>query len=340
MTNRTKADNTPIPDLRVEVFPAAAFWVNAGANQGDALAPAADCVAGDIYELERGTPPLRLALVQAGAPGQAPRIAAGSDIGAPGEALQLASRATFMAPDGERVEVLLVIHEASGQAFVLPMSPLAPATDYTLLGASAETDGVRLVDMVCVSLAAGTTLTLPGGSRRPIESLRPGDILLTRDHGPQPLRWVGRATLRAQGAFAPVVIAAGTLGNVGDLVVSQHHRIFLYQRGEKRIGGRAELLVQAKHLVDGSRVTLREGGYVDYYSLVFDRHEIVYAEGIPCESLLVNEATLNRLPGSMAEDVRARFPGLTQSQHFGTEAGREALDALGPGQLFRRSAEE
>ena len=32
--------------------------------------------------------------------------------------------------------------------------------------------------------------------------------LLTRDHGPQPLRLLGRATLRAHGAFAPVVILA------------------------------------------------------------------------------------------------------------------------------------
>ena len=140
--------------------------------------------------------------------------------------------------------------------------------------------------------------------------------------------------MRAQGGFAPVVISAGTLGNLGDLVVSQHHRIFLYQRGQRPAGHSAELLVQAKHLVDGKRVILREQGYVDYYSLIFDQHEIIYAEGIPCESLMVNEALLQRLPEPLAADLRARFPGLSQHQHFGREASRETLDGFGRDRLL------
>ena len=169
-----------------------------------------------------------------------------------------------------------------------------------------------------------------------MQTLADGDRVLTRDHGAQEIRWVGKATLRAKGAFAPVVIAAGTLGNQSDLIVSPHHRIFIYQRGPKRLGGTAELLVQAKHLVDGERVTRREGGFVDYHSLVFDRHEIIYAEGIPAESLLVTEATVSLLPPDLSREVRARFPGLSQTQHFGTEAGREILDDAAREALFGR----
>ena len=179
-------------------------------------------------------------------------------------------------------------------------------------------------------------IALADGRQVAIEALRPGDRVLTRDHGGQPLRWIGSATLRAVGAFAPVVITAGTLGNAGDLIVGQHHRMFLYQRERARLAGTAELLVQAKHLVDGERVFLREGGFVDYFSLVFDRHEIVYAEGIPAESLMVNDATLTHLPDELAEEVKARFPGLSQHQHFGTEAGRMMLDEIGAGALFKR----
>jgi len=123
------------------------------------------------------------------------------------------------------------------------------------------------------------------------------------------------------------VIQAGLLGNSGDLIVSQHHRMFLYQRRRGALPT-AEILVQAKHLVDGERVFIREGAVVEYFSLVFDRHEIIYAEGVPAESLMVNEATVTRLPPEFADEIRARFPGLKQSQHFGTEAGREALDVL------------
>jgi hypothetical protein len=125
------------------------------------------------------------------------------------------------------------------------------------------------------------------------------------------------------------------LGNAGDLIVSQHHRMFLYQRKRKAGVATAELLVQAKHLVDGERVFIREGGFVDYFSLVFDRHEIIYAEGVPAESLMVNDATLNRLPPELSEDVKRRFPGLSQHQHFGSEAGRKFLDQLGPAALYQ-----
>ncbi len=165
----------------------------------------------------------------------------------------------------------------------------------------------------------------------------PGDRVLTRDHGPQPVRFIGRATLRAQGSFAPVVITAGTLGNSGDLIVSQHHRMFLYQRNRSKLVKTAELLVQAKHLVDGDRVFLRDGGFVDYLSLVFDRHEIVYAEGIPAESLMVNDATLSVLPAELADEVKARFPGLSHNQHFGTEAGRIVLDEIGATALYKKT---
>ncbi|MFM7446943.1 MAG: Hint domain-containing protein, partial [Tabrizicola sp.] len=185
-----------------------------------------------------------------------------------------------------------------------------------------------------VSFARGTMISLATGAQVRIETLKPGDKVLTRDHGPQPLRLLGRATLRAHGAFSPVVIHAGTLGNSGDLIVSQHHRMFLYQR--KRFPGLAtsELLVQAKHLVDGENIFIREGGAVEYFSLVFDSHEIIYAEGIPAESLMVNDATVSRLPPDIAAEVSRSFPGLAQVQHFGTEASRQFLSKLGPATLY------
>ena len=42
------------------------------------------------------------------------------------------------------------------------------------------------------------------------------------------------------------------------------------------------------------------------------------------------------LPDDLADDLRARFPGLRQSQHFASEASRAALDAAGRDTVFRR----
>jgi hypothetical protein len=52
---------------------------------------------------------------------------------------------------------------------------------------------------------------------------------------------------------------------------------------------------------------------------------------------MVNDATVNRLPPELSADVRARFPGLSQNQHFGTEAGRRFLEEIGPAALFKPS---
>jgi hypothetical protein len=320
-----------MPGQAVQVFRAADLYVSSGVNLGDDLAgPDAVCP-GDGYELEDDAQAHRLAIRSGGTEaGQA--VSEGSEIGAPGEPIEFLASYTLLATDGERVEVLIlsVGTEAHGGAiFALPMSPMARRFEYTLIGVNPAPAGANLADLVCVSFARGTEITLATGEQRRIEALESGARVLTRDHGPQEVRWIGHATLRAVGAFAPVVISAGALGNTGDLIVSQHHRMFIYEPGRKAGLPTSEVLIQAKHLVDGSWIFLREGGYLDYFCLIFDRHEIIYAEGIPAESLMVTETTIARLPEAMADEVRRRFPGLRHLQHYGTEAGRDAALVLG-----------
>lgn len=324
-----------MPGYAVRAYQAGAIRVVSGANLGDPLGGADDCAAGDIYRLKAEAKSRRLMLSRPGTEGGPQDIAPGSEVGLPGDLVRPLGLLTFLAPDGERLVIVMLLHLATGTRHAVPLSPMRARTDYTLIDAAAAAAGVRLADVICVSFAAGTLITLPGGRQRVIESLRPGADVLTRDSGGQPVRWIGKATLRASGSFAPVVISAGTLGNTGELVVSPHHRLFLYQRGARRLGGTAEILVQAKHLVDDDRVWRREGGFIDYYSLIFDRHEIIYAEGIPAESLMVTEETVRLLPEELAGELQARFPGLRHSPHFATEAGRGNVEAAGRSTLFR-----
>ena len=312
-----------LPGQAFQVIMADDIYVAQGAMLGDALAGPDQVCLGDVYALEAGSVPLRLVLT----PGDA-HLATGSEAGRLGDAVTLEARYTLMTPDGDRVE--LAVLRVGDMRCALPLSPMAARTEYTLLAVDTAPAAARLTDLLNVSFARGTQITLSSGQQRAIEDLAVGDRILTRDHGGQPVVWVGRATLRAVGAFAPVVIPKGALGNAGDLIVSQHHRMFLYQRTKTPGLATAELLVQAKHLADGDRIFIREGGYVDYFSLIFAGHEIIYAEGVPAESLMVNEATVNRLPPELAAEVKARFPGLNQNQHFGTEAGRDAVSLRPP----------
>ena len=338
------ATDSTKPGHACQIFRSSDIFVASGANQGDDLGGPDAVDPGDIYQLDRDAAPLRLVVSQSQAAAHhvaahhvaAQFVAAGSEVGREGQGFRLEARYALMAPDGDRVD-LLILHLDTGERFALPLSPIGPQVDYTLVAVDPAPTDLLLTDLLCLSFAGGTMITLADGAQRPIETLHPGDPILTRDHGRQPIRWIGHNRLRAVGAYAPVVIPAGTLGNGGDLVLSQHHRVFLYQRQKQPGLSTSELLVQARHFVDGATVYLRDGGFVDYYSLVFDRHEIIYAEGIPSESLIVNDATVSRLPPEIAAEVRAQFPGLAQNPHFGTEASRQFLDQIDPKALFRRN---
>ena len=310
---------------RAKVFPSGQFFVISGANQGDDLGPPEDMCLGDVYRLADHAVPVTLAFGQPEGGVEQP-IAEGSEVGRAGDRLVCCAELRLMSSEGERVEVLVL--QLEGGYYALPLSPIAPRRDYTLLSVNAPSRALRLADMICLSFHRGTRIALASGEQVAIEALREGMRVLTRDHGPQPIRWIGRATLRAVGQFAPVVITRGTMENEGDLIVGPHHRLFLYRR--ERLPGlaRAELLIQAQHLVDGERVYRREGGFAEYFSLVFDNHEIIYAEGIPVESLMVNEASVASLPAGLAEELRRELPELRQVQHIGLEPAAELAKAL------------
>ena len=72
------------------------------------------------------------------------------------------------------------------------------------------------------------------GKLKPIEELEVGEKIITRDKGVQEIRGIGQSTMRATGYFAPVVIKAGALNNMHDLVVSLEHRPFVCQRQPDR----------------------------------------------------------------------------------------------------------
>lgn len=326
--------NTTVPPLRCRVYAAADFRAVLGANAGDPVGGVEAVSPGDSYRLRDDAPVHDVAICPTGAGGGARHLAEGTGIGEPGDEIRVTARLTLMAPDGQPVDLLILCHHprtGPTATYALPLSPVTARVDYTLIRANANPGNIQLADVICASFASGTRITLPDGSQRPIERLMPGDRVLTRDHGAQRLRWNGAVTLRAIGDFAPVVIPAGTMGNQDDLVLSQNHRLFIYHRDLAPATRMPEVLIQARRLLGHEGIHLREGGFVTYHSLIFDRHEIVYAEGIPVESLLVAETTLDRLPADLSRQLRARFSGVNQPQHFGVE-----IDTAPPPRRARR----
>lgn len=160
-----------------------------------------------------------------------------------------------------------------------------------------------------ICFAAGTGILTPKG-RRPVEDLRPGDLVVTRDNGLQTLRWSGRQTLPGGGAFAPIRIEAGLFGNSRALHVSPLHRMLHRSASAALHFDTPEVLLAARHLLNGKTVTQEPCPSVTYVHLLFDTHEIIFAEGAASESFHPDPASLQALSEDSREDLFRRFPAL------------------------------
>lgn len=303
---------TEMPVRHLAVFPAEAFCVSYGVNEGEAIGDASELIHEDVYMLADGAEPTRLALGAEDETG-AFHIAPASAAGRAGRPVYLDCLTTFMGPDGETREALIFVEVEPtegtiAQIWLHPLGPLVAKAGYALVTIDRDKARARLAASATIAFTRGTRITMADGRQVPIEELSPGDKVLTRDSGPQEVRWIGEQTLRATGSFAPITIAAGTLHNTGDLVVSPNHRLFIYQRVDALGAGRKELLVKAGLLVNGTTVTQEPGGFADYFQILFDKHEIIYAEGIAAESLFVDTNTRPVLPEEVSRRIKPEGP--------------------------------
>lgn len=306
--------------------------MTSGANLGDGITDAREMALDDIYALRPNARTHGLTVAPAG---EHFTIAATSQLGRAGATLVTDHCATFMCPDGSTVEALVLVETEDGyytDSYLLPLAPLAPQTEYALVRIDRTAARARLAQMACVSFARGTLITMANGAQKPIEDLRVGDRILTRDNGPRDIRWIGQQTVRATGAFAPIVIKKGVLNNSNDLTLSPNHRLFIYQRRDKIRAGRSEVMVKARLLVNGDSVVQSDGGFVDYYQLLFDQHEIIYAEGIAAESLFVDTQVTAVLPEGVRSSLLNRGLDVTTSAAFEVDdslvQGPDAVDLL------------
>jgi len=311
------------PLFRFTTYPALALRATSGANEGDAIGLGDAALPGDTYRLSRRVSAERMAICDGPDGGQI--VANRSRAGTPGDRLEIADCHTLMGPRGDLIEVLVLLrHGDDGEALhLLPLSPITPAVEYELIGSTPANAPERFADIASVSFLEGTHVTLSGGAQRKVEDLKVGDFVLTRDHGRQPIRWIGHQTRRATGAAAPIRITKGTLNCARDLRLSPQHRLFIWQRRDELGAGRSEVMVKADLLVNGTTVLREAGGHIDSYQLVFDGHEIIFAEGIAVESLLVTAETRARLPADLSLDQ----PGSDQRDAAGLELNEEDIDA-------------
>jgi hypothetical protein len=169
--------------------------------------------------------------------------------------------------------------------------------------------GRRRVDVAC--FVQGTLIATPKGEK-PIEYLKPGDLVLTRDNGVQDIRWIGSRhigwnTLSANPHLKPVVIRWGALdwgSPAHDLYVSPNHRILVRDHDGE------EVLAAAKQLVGNDGIEEVDAMGVTYFHLMFERHEVILSDGLWTESFQPSDYALGTVGNEARAEILALFPEL------------------------------
>lgn len=229
------------------------------------------------------------------------------------------------APDTTTIDIDRV--EIAGQPVgYIVSAPLDPGLSYPQtktsdVGVNPEVDNRLLYDEISSipCFVAGTNVMTAEGMV-PVDWLRPGDRLLTRDRGFQPLLWFGRfdpaAALAAEpdpallSRFVPVTIAPGALGPglpSTTLRVSPQHRLLIHDTQLQLCFGHEAMFCAAGFLTGWPGITRKTGrGPLAYYHLLLPRHEAVLADGLWTESLFLGDMTLEMVPASGIAELRRR----------------------------------
>lgn len=169
-----------------------------------------------------------------------------------------------------------------------------------------------------VCFVRGTLIETDRGAI-PIEDLTQGQLILTRDHGYQPLRWIGsmrlgHAEVAVSPHLRPIRIRAGALGDglpLADLMVSPQHRVLVKSRIAERMFGADEVLIAAKHLTGLQGIYVAQDlEQVEYWHLLFDDHQIILSNGAATESLYTGPEALKSVSEAARKEIFALFPEL------------------------------
>ena len=199
------------------------------------------------------------------------------------------------------------------------------AIDRTHSGAGARAAG----GVICFT--PDTRVATPDGVQQ-IRHLRPGDMILTRDNGPQEVLWSGHrrmsgARLYAMPHLRPIRFRANSMGLYRpdeDLLVSPQHRMLVKGAAAQALFNTSEVLVAAEDLVNDATIVvdhvLRE---VTYVHILLEKHNIVWANRLETESFHPSNTALDTVDPVQREGLLHILPEIADNPHaYGDYARR------------------
>ncbi|WP_460274614.1 Hint domain-containing protein [Celeribacter sp. ULVN23_4] len=193
--------------------------------------------------------------------------------------------------------------EVVGVAFDGAQPPAGVTLTYIQGNSTYQSNGPELAPSPTVPcFTVGTKISTPDGDV-PIERLKAGDLVVTLDHGPQPILWIGRSTVDGRGKLAPILIEAGALGNRNRLRISPNHRLLLSGADVELLFGQDTVFSPAKALVNDCTIRPTPCRRVTYIHLLLSEHEVIFAEGVMTESLLTGPMAMSAMNDEAREEL-------------------------------------
>ena len=151
---------------------------------------------------------------------------------------------------------------------------------------------------------AGTLLASPQGWRA-VETLKQGDVVLDWQGQARRVIWSGGRTLtekdlKARPGLLPVRIAAESLGNRSDVLISPQHAVMM------DLDGRETVLVRAKHLAEFGKGSFRVAQGVKsvaYHHILLDQHAALNVQGAAMESMYPGKQAMAALSWRVRKDI-------------------------------------
>jgi hypothetical protein len=144
--------------------------------------------------------------------------------------------------------------------------------------------------LVCFTFGS---LILTAFGDLPVQDLRVGDLVHTADNGLQPIRWIGsrevtQTRMQLANHLQPVKICKDAFGiglPVTDIWVSQEHRLLIETQEAGASSAQLSVLSPARSLVNGQTILVDVQAHDTLYThLLFDEHQVIFANNMPAES--------------------------------------------------------
>lgn len=246
----------------------------------------------------------------------------------------------FIVTDGHQSFTVTIIPVPDTGAHLLMLVGELPPSDKDLWVVRTSIDrthsgaGARVAGGV-ICFTPDTRISTPDGARH-IRHIKRGDMILTRDNGPQEVLWTGHrrmsgARLYAMPHLRPIRFKANSMGLYRpdeDLLVSPQHRMLVKGAQAQALFNTPEVLVAAEDLINDHTIMvdhmLRE---VTYVHILLNEHNVVWANGLETESFHPSNTAMDTVDPTQREILKEILPDVEVNPHAYGDYARRNLSA-------------